>query len=103
MQHQIRIFKGLGDIAQEATISRINLHSLMTLGRVMKKTYNKCMYFYIKLFENDLTNHRVIEEKPDHFRRDLASIQILKIGSKEELVLRAFAYELNQRLVSLQQ
>lgn len=31
------------------------------------------------------------------------AIQILKIGSKEELVLRAFAYELNQRLVSLQQ
>lgn len=31
------------------------------------------------------------------------AIQALKIGSKEELVLRAFAYELNQRLISLGQ
>ena len=29
------------------------------------------MYYYIKLFENDLTNHRVIEDKPDRFRPDL--------------------------------
>ena len=37
----------------------------------MKKPYKHCMYYYIKLFENDLTNHRVIEDKPDRFRRDL--------------------------------
>ena len=39
----------------------------------MKKPYKNCMYYYIKLFENDLTNHRVIEDKPEKFRRDLNS------------------------------
>ena len=39
----------------------------------MKKPYKNCMYYYIKLFENDLTNYRVIEDKPEKFRRDLSS------------------------------
>lgn len=40
----------------------------------MKKPYKNCLYYYIKLFENDLTNHRVLEEQPHHFRRDLTSM-----------------------------
>ena len=37
----------------------------------MKKPYKNCMYYYVKLFENDLGHYRVLEDKPVHFRRDL--------------------------------
>ena len=77
----------------------------------MRKPYKNCMYYYIKLFENDLENHRVMEEQPNHFRRDLAcrsgvldswiAVQLLKVGCKEEMVLRALAYQLNQRLQAI--
>ena len=39
----------------------------------MKKSYKNEMMYYVKLFENDILNHRVIEDAPLKYRRDLAS------------------------------
>lgn len=39
----------------------------------MKKSYKNEMMYYVKIFENDILNHRVIEDAPLKYRRDLAS------------------------------
>ena len=39
----------------------------------MKKSYKNEMMYYVKLFENDILNHRVIEDAPLKYRRDLES------------------------------
>ena len=48
----------------------------------MKKNYKSDLMYYCKLFENDILNHRVIEEKPAKFRRDLAGIAFACISSR---------------------
>lgn len=42
------------------------------LSNVQSKPYKQSMYYYAKLFENDLWNHRVEESKPLKFRNDLS-------------------------------
>ena len=39
----------------------------------MKKSYKNEMKKKEKIFENDILNHRVIEDAPLKYRRDLAS------------------------------
>ena len=48
----------------------------------MKKNYKSDLMYYCKLFENDILNHRVIEERPAKFRRDLACIAFACISSR---------------------
>ena len=79
---------------------------------VQSKLYKQSLYYYFKLFENDLWYHRVLESKPLKYRHDISSMLIMihfhllaillvKLGSKEEIVMRALAYQLQLRLKSI--
>ena len=82
------------------------------MSTILKKSYKNEMMYYVKLFENDILNHRVIEDAPFKYRRDLASrgierrlsagLIVLKVGSKQELYVQMFAYQLNLRLKAIQ-
>ena len=84
MRNQIRVYHSVAEIVQNDTITRVNLHCLMVglerisdtkkINGLLKKSYKNCMYYYIKLMENDITSHRVLESKPTKYRQDISRL-----------------------------